>query len=576
MKQLIASFKQVEVLTWQAAFFVCILLVFFGPLFSSLANGTPRANEQNVFLVTSVIYLVFVAVAKATFLSGKKIGEAPIRSLLALVFLCFLASAGSRIISVTFFEQPLTSISPVRLVTTSIAVAIWTLTLALWLGQTKAHKREMQQLESEIHKLAALELQSVQVLKQAQTRTISKIEETLNSAWAKLNPGERVSDQLLEMVNKVVRPLSREIAANEIAEIEAKFNQLISVSFAKRVKRWRSLLGGLSIFDPVYTPVFLVVLPYLSRTLIAEPLGAERSLLISYFLFFLVMKTGQLLERNFRKTWSLNRRIGIAVALWGISATVDAAVFSLLFSRAGFSTFPVIIFANLVVFVLFLTIRLIFEDRRQILLQTQELKEKLNWLNARTKQLIWVEQQRLSNLVHGHMQAQITATALRFEEQDAPNTKGLLQKLHGELEEILANHNRTEPVPLFIESMKLLWGNSIKITSRHSRQVEVVMSKDHEASDAIIEIIREAITNAAKHSRAKNIRINLDLEQTAKPVDLEQGFISLSIENDGAGLSRNFSQGAGLEFFNSVSSSWNLEAVENMVRLTAKVPYSKS
>lgn len=577
MKQLIANLKQVEVITWPATVLVTTFQVALGPTYTSISSGTQVQNEQNVFLATEVVYWTLAILAKTTFLKNKRIVDAPAASITTLIALALIASLGSRVFSVLWFHQPMQTLSPVRLLTIALSVFIWNLLIALWVGQSKQHKNEIQNLQAAIQQTEALERQAKPVLEQAQARTIAKIEETINAAWVKLNPGGRVSMQLIDLVNDVVRPLSREIAATEIGVISQKFDQLTKISIRQRWERWKLLLTNLSLYDPVFTPIVVVVLPYFTRTFVAKPLGAERSLVIAYLMFISVMYAGRKLEKKFGKNLTLENRITVALVVFVVTASADAVIFSSLFSRIGATSIPMIASAELLICAMVMMIRLIFADRRQIVLELQRLKERLSWLTARSSQLIWVEQQRLSNLVHGHMQAQIVSAAFKFEENetDSKAAKKLLANLHSELSQILTHHNRTEPVPTFIESLKILWSQSIQIDSNMETGVAEILANDQDASDAIIEVIREALTNAAKHSKAKNVTIQFALQSGASTDDLANGYIKLCITNDGAPLSQGSKAGAGSAFFSAVSLKWNLETVNDHVEFSALIPFSK-
>jgi PAS domain S-box-containing protein len=65
---------------------------------------------------------------------------------------------------------------------------------------------------------------------------------------------------------------------------------------------------------------------------------------------------------------------------------------------------------------------------------------------------------------------------------------------------------------------------------------EPVLMAGHDRALHLYRIVQESITNAVRHGRADHIVVTLDVEADTDPA-VPQGFISLSIQDDGAGIS---------------------------------------
>jgi two-component system sensor histidine kinase UhpB len=66
---------------------------------------------------------------------------------------------------------------------------------------------------------------------------------------------------------------------------------------------------------------------------------------------------------------------------------------------------------------------------------------------------------------------------------------------------------------------------------------------DEETSATIYRIVQEALTNAARHSEARHVRVTLDFDEDERPGTI---LARVTVEDDGKGLPRDFRFGFGL------------------------------
>jgi signal transduction histidine kinase len=99
---------------------------------------------------------------------------------------------------------------------------------------------------------------------------------------------------------------------------------------------------------------------------------------------------------------------------------------------------------------------------------------------------------------------------------------------------------------------------------------ELLLSNDAESSTHLYRIAQEAITNAIKHGKAKHISIGLEKKD---------GVITLTVTDDGIGLSENArnGQGMGLHIMayraNMIGATFNINRLpESGTRVTCKLP----
>lgn len=108
----------------------------------------------------------------------------------------------------------------------------------------------------------------------------------------------------------------------------------------------------------------------------------------------------------------------------------------------------------------------------------------------------------------------------------------------------------------------------IKISFPHDSQLEDVQSRSgHELFLGIYRIIEQSFLNSHIHGKARNFSIK---------IQIMDGYLILSTENDGLPISTETKSGLGTAIINSwvrtLNGTWNIENADNSVRLEAVLP----
>ena len=575
MRELTRRLKSSEALTWPAAIIVIVMVYSLGPAYTSLSAGGSEQEWRKIFFITTLVYFVYVVVAKFTFLRGKSIRQRPLLSAASLIFSGLVISLGTRMIAVYWLDLEPNRIMILRIITISIAVIVWHLALAVLVHDERTHRAELEGLLNAIESASISEKFATLQLLELRNKTIQQIENTLTGAWKNLKATRQISAELIDVVNFVVRPLGREISKIEVPELGPHASVNTKITWREKINRWKNHLDTLSIYDNVATPIAVAIVPYMSRNLIAAPLGAERGVLLSFLLFFSLATLGKKLDFKIKLLWSLKWRARLAVTLVVSACFVDAYLFSVLFSKANIQLSMIAVAGNLMICSIIFFIRLLNFDRKKIIEELQVVSRNLFWSQARLKQLVWVERQRLSNLVHGHIQSQIIATAANFETQNLTDreTVALFKKLRIELQKIIRDQSRTESVPKLLRSLKKLWMNSVDIRWTISEEARKVLKLDQNAADSVIEIIRESILNSVKHARAQVLIVDIKLAESKSHTIPSAGFLILNVTNDGRPIPKKVTKGQGLAFLDLVAAEWHLLSSSTETQLTARVAF---
>lgn len=210
---------------------------------------------------------------------------------------------------------------------------------------------------------------------------------------------------------------------------------------------------------------------------------------------------------------------------------------------------------------------LITAQRIFTLRELSNTNASMQQLVDRLRQEEWFERERLARILHGSIQAQILVIALKVKsdqglEFDADSIGSEIAPIAGKLDEELS-----KPTKSFRQQF-----DSIVETWKGACEVELVQGKefyedgfnDEVATACVIEIIREAVANASKHSGAKECQVSLKLDSV--------GNLKLSITNPGKlNPEGSNSIGFGTQLLDDLSPSWSLSQIDGSIVLEATI-----
>lgn len=112
--------------------------------------------------------------------------------------------------------------------------------------------------------------------------------------------------------------------------------------------------------------------------------------------------------------------------------------------------------------------------------------------------------------------------------------------------------------------MALLWEGALDLQLNLEPDAAEVLLEDQAAARCVLEVCREAITNAVKHGSAEQVRIN---------ISKGQGLVEINAENDGIQMTKENS-GQGINLYTEVTHRFSLENRGEGVMLTLELPIS--
>lgn len=416
------------------------------------------------------------------------------------------------------------------------------------------------------------------LVKQTQAALIPKLNE-LDALLAGASDTQRIVANLQELVEREIRPLSR--AFQDEAE------RLASSSDPKTInQRDRRVLPAKFTIRENLTP-FAAMLVFLPSHLITVYMLVGSQALIQ--ILPSELPTIALLFA-WRQLWPRNRELKRSTGLLALNGltflcTIPQGVM-MWQALAGFESLRVLMIGSFASYtMLSMTIlsylRILDRSRldleQQLILVNEELTHELAVFN----QVLWLQKRRWGYLLHGTVQATLTAAIARLKSLDASGTstfaldnpqtsRGMLTELVRQdlrkVTEVITNPPKPEVnLAAELQALQDTWRGVLDISVNVSERARRVLDRSDNARMALNEICREAATNAFRHGGATTMTIKID-----RPND---GELHLVATNNGRPVAASI-KGMGQQMMDALTIDWTLESKKTagLTVLSARLP----
>jgi signal transduction histidine kinase len=200
----------------------------------------------------------------------------------------------------------------------------------------------------------------------------------------------------------------------------------------------------------------------------------------------------------------------------------------------------------------------------------EEQNEELVLEMALFEQQLWAARRNWSLVIHGTVQAALTAALTRLNAPDAD--KKTIEAAKKDLDRAVEALS-TPPVSKinFAPAIKEListWQGVCDIEVDVSPELKKIISRDVRLSMCVNEILKEAVSNAVRHGDAQKAWVRM-----AAP---SGGVIELAVSNDGYAPTTAGRRGLGSGLLDELSVDWSLNYDQEMGQtiLRARLPFS--
>jgi signal transduction histidine kinase len=462
--------------------------------------------------------------------------------------------------------------------------------------ETLQYRTSISELEAQRKLLTENQYLSKAILESEKTMAVSYITQRVLDGIAKLSPTDSKASQaaMAELSNSVIRPYSHDLF-KDFPTFEG------SKEAGSRKIDWRTSLRGI-LDTPLISPLALAgALTYMGFqfTISGPPSSDERETLIQLgdvgvsVSLTPLMEAVSVLLTIFLSTYVASRaaltlnavlRKGTPeLSSWGflilqllVIAILTLALILLAFFLPWFPQVEANLFSLLLgIFLSLLTVTTIIVAirgsawiRSESTIEIQKLNESLQREVALTNEKLWQERQQLARAIHGPLQSAVNAASIQLgtvtdKGRDLPE---LVRNLSANIMEALAKidgeSTATNTWRSELEELRLMWENVAEVRASFSLGSETILDLNPVAAGTAIQIISEALANAAIHGLATVIEVSISTRENA---------MKITVSDNGAGPGSNSELGLGSKFLDDVSLEWSLERRDETV-LSVSIP----
>ena len=496
---------------------------------------TAVLHDRNLFGGSMLMWLTAAIVgalaAGAVLIAGAAVlqGRRPLAVLLTL----FLLAGVARGAGVGWSAECLGLVTDPQLFVRSVSgavLAVFSLGIATLIVQGfRTHRAARMELES-LERSAVQEYRTTSAeLGSVKSRASADIVERTQIAVAALtnlppDPEESraalssVARDLHETSGEVVRPLSHEVGVIPHGAPEPER--------PSRARAYLMILADTMTVDP-FRPGWLMVIlfPSILMTAIRSygvGLGIFGAAWIVAMAALMLWWAKRLLTPRLR-AWPVPIRSSVVIAVWLLAGAASAipvvwatVVWGLGPERA-WQVFGVPLLAYVPLTCLGIAVAAAIsvswaldEDSRQSRIAV------LKWQTEVMQQGIWAERMRLGRYLHGSVQAALTSSALQIETSLAKglDCADIVASVSTKLRDLVVDLERRgdsppEPVDVtaVLSEIVTVWSRVATIDCAVDALAQQACSEDPDAAEKVVEITREAITNAIRHGRAGEVHV---------------------------------------------------------------------
>ena len=187
------------------------------------------------------------------------------------------------------------------------------------------------------------------------------------------------------------------------------------------------------------------------------------------------------------------------------------------------------------------------------------------------EQQMWIARRNWSFVVHGTVQAALTAAITRLS-SDEPLEQYQVNLVKQDLARAADALSKTPETEVNLEealgNLVTTWSGICEIKFELSERAMRSLKRDANARMCVNEICKEAVSNAVRHGEAKKIKISIDRSQDE--------LLTIDVADDGRGFWGSTKPGVGSRMFDDLTIDWSLSNNRSIGRtlLQARLPLS--
>lgn len=376
-----------------------------------------------------------------------------------------------------------------------------------------------------------------------------------------------VAHELKGIIYNQVRPLSeslRQSARNLVKPVPASPTHLVSVvsiprRFAIKNSIFPKLASGTMLLSFMASPFWLLDISWVIP-----------SMLLAFTYWGMQLGFKKLFERLPSTPWWVGLPALMAVATISVVPAYTVAVWFYPDVQAAVLYGLTLVTVSNIVVLSFAYLDSLDYEARLYRSMLEEQNQELVIEMALFEQQLWAARRNWSLVIHGTVQASLTAALTRLNAPDAD--KKTLDAAKKDLDRAIEALTKPPVSKInFAPAMKELiatWQGVCDVEVEVSPELKKVISRDVRLSLCVNEILKEAVSNAVRHGDAQKAWVRV-----GAPAG---GVIELSVTNDGLAPTNAGRKGVGSGLLDELTVDWSLgyDPDKSQTILRARLPFS--
>jgi signal transduction histidine kinase len=413
----------------------------------------------------------------------------------------------------------------------------------------KQHRRLLSEIRSELEtQIATMRGEIMQSVQSELSKAIQSLDEISNP--------KELSERLMVAIDDVIRPLSHRLAG---LGVTAGLPKVPAMSLNAKQGRPGVSISRLAAPE-IYTLLFIVFI--LPASFFIDGMSGLYAALILLGVLVAILAC---VER-FGKSLYFSRIVGMLI-LAASSGLVGLGYLWLSPQNPNSGITVGFVTTSLGVTGLMALVSKRLDDLRELAIVNQEMQAVVSLL----RQEAWVTKTRLAKAIHGSVQAKFLAVALRIggsvklSKAELVAARNDIESSIAEVEGSVSGHSI--PFASQFQTIAEAWDGVAKLHLEADGETLATLDSLPVARTCVLEVINEAVANAAKHSKAPTM--NIELQENS------DNQVVVSVWSAGKLATQAGRKGYGSQMLDEVTSSWSLTNLKGRVYLRAVIQLSK-
>ena len=558
-----------DAISW-VTFVVLIILQITGPF---AAGGIAFEGREWAFLLTLIEALIPVTATLALgwLICGRLLATTPHPTVTLIVFEIALA-VRAFVLDSLLVETGFTSESnfTYRFLASHTSMLLGWLLAAYFVSLSRDYTRHNSALAATRDQLVDLRRDATERLTKRRSELIEQIRQEIST---KLELGVRKShldpQTLQQLLDDVVRPISHDLAdGRESVEFSP-------VAPTPRRIQWNGVFLSALMENPIKPFTFAAWMAWTASQLFVAvfgPIGWTLSI-TAVGIVLITLSLARLGWDHLPESWGLTVRSVLLTLCFASISLLTFLTNHLIFGidlrgtlAVAASTLHLIVFGWVIALVTSIgsTLR---ATTSELELSTLELRREVIMLNATYRQMT----SAIARVLHGPVQDAVSVGLQKVSNSNLPqeNAKQIASEVAESIRKSLllmsAPSSSSRNLARSLSNLVELWKGIVLVKIHMDSHIAVAASADNRVSDTIIEIVREATSNAVRHSAAEHVEVTISRDYAMRAV-------LVVVTNDGTLPDKNAPSGLGTRHLDELTLSWSRQQVKTDVELRALVP----